>query len=425
MSTTVKLKPAARVSGQRQDVWTIINEAAAASPNQPIVNMGQGFFGYNPPKFIIDAAKDALDRVECNQYSPTKGRPRLRKAIADAYSPFWGRQLDPDTEVTVTTGANEGMLSAFMAFIEPGDEVIIFEPFFDQYISNIQMPGGKIIYVPLHPPVNGATQTSSAAGWSIDFSELEKAITPRTKMIVLNTPHNPVGKVFSKEELEKIGALCVKHQIIILSDEVYDRLYYVPFTRISTLSPEIEKLTLTVGSAGKNFYATGWRVGWLIGRPELLQHVSAAHTRICYSSVSPLQEAAAVGFEQAEALGFWDETVTEMKGKIDRLTEVFNELGLPYSEPEGGYFVLVNMQKVKLPADYPFPPHVASRPRDFKLAWFLIQELGVAAIPPTEFYTDENAHLAEDYIRFAVCKTDEVLEDAKTRLRGLKKYIQE
>ena len=156
-----------------------------------------------------------------------------------------------------------------------------------------------------------------------------------------------------------------------------------------------------------------------------MQYVSAAHTRICYSSVSPLQEASAVGFEKADALGFWDESVKEMKGKIDRLTEVFNELGLPYSEPEGGYFVLVNLAKVKLPDGYPFPPHVASRPRDFKLAWFLIQELGVAAIPPTEFYTEENAHLAEDYIRFAVCKPDDVLEDAKIRLRGLKKYIQE
>lgn len=127
-----KLKPAARVAGQRQDVWSIVNEAAAASPKQPIVNMGQGFFGYNPPPFIINAAKAALDRVDCNQYSPTKGRPRLKKAIADAYSPFWGRTLNPETEVTITTGANEGMLSAFMAFIEPGDEVIIFEPFFDQ-----------------------------------------------------------------------------------------------------------------------------------------------------------------------------------------------------------------------------------------------------------------------------------------------------
>ena len=287
------------------------------------------------------------------------------------------------------------------------------------------MPGGKIVYVPMHPPETGATKTSSAADWTIDFDELEAAITPKTKMIVLNTPHNPVGKVYSKAELQKIGDLCVKNEIIILSDEVYDRLYYVPFTRIATLSPEIERLTLTVGSAGKNFYATGWRVGWLMGPEHLIKHVSAAHTRICFSSVSPLQEACAVGFEQADQEGFWDETIKDMKAKMARFNEVWDELGMPYSDPEGGYFVLVNMSKVKVPEDYPFPEHVASRPRDFKLAWFLIQEVGVAAIPPTEFYTDKNQHLAEDYIRFAVCKEDKVLEEAKERLRGLKKYIQE
>ncbi|KAK0704837.1 pyridoxal phosphate-dependent transferase [Lasiosphaeris hirsuta] len=419
-----KLKPAARVTGNRQDVWSIVNEAAAASPKQPVVNMGQGFFGYNPPEFILNAAKGALDRVECNQYSPTKGRPRLKKALADAYSPFWGRKLNPETEIVITTGANEGMLSAFMAFIEEGDEVIVFEPFFDQYISNIEMPGGKIVYVPMHPPEEGGFKTLSAGEWSIDFDVLERAITPRTKMLVLNTPHNPVGKVYSKAELEKIAELCVKNQIIILSDEVYDRLFYVPFTRVATLSPEVEKLTLTVGSAGKNFYATGWRVGWLMGPAELIQYVAAAHTRICYSSVSPLQEACAIGFEQAEAEGFWDQCVHDMKAKMSRFNEIWAELGLAYSEPEGGYFVMVNLSRVTLPADYPFPTHVAERPRDFKLAWFLIQELGVAAIPPSEFYTDANAHIVEDYLRFAVCKPDEVLEDAKERLRGLKKYIQ-
>ncbi|KKA18066.1 Kynurenine--oxoglutarate transaminase [Rasamsonia emersonii CBS 393.64] len=402
---------------------SIVNEAAAASPVQPIVNMGQGFFGYNPPQFAIDAAKEALDKVECNQYSPTKGRPRLKKAIADAYSASFGRKLDPDTEVTITTGANEGwleiavpnkldaradqrtgMLCAFMAFVEPGDEVIVFEPFFDQYISNIEMPGGTIRYVPLHPPKDGATRTSSAAEWTIDFDQLEKTINPKTRMIVLNSPrsHNPVGKVFSREELERIGALAVKHNLIILSDEVYDRLYYVPFTRIATLSPELYERTLTVGSAGKAFYATGWRVGYLIGPPHLIKYVAAAHTRICYSSVSPLQEASAVAFEKADAVGFWDQSRTEMRQKVERFCKVFDELEIPYSDPEGGYFVLANMSSVKLPENYPFPPHVASRPRDFKLSWFLIKEVGVAAIPPTEFYTDENAHIAEDYLRFAV-----------------------
>lgn len=404
--------------------------------------MGQGFFGYNPPQFVIDAAKSVLDRVECNQYSPTKGRPRLKKAIADAYSPFWGRKLDPEKEVTITTGANEGMLSAFCAFIEQGDEVIVFEPFFDQYVSNIEMPGGKVVYVPMHPPKRGAVETTSAAEWIIDLKEFEAAITPKTRMIVLNSPHNPIGKVFSKEELQSIGDLCVKHNLIILSDEVYDRLYYVPFTRIATLSPEIEKLTITVGSGGKQFYATGWRVGWLIGQEHLIKYVSAAHTRICYSSVSPLQEATAIGFEEADKYDFWETSKREMKSKVDKFNKIWDELGLPvsralchtfalyrtnftqYSDPEGGYFVLVNMAKVKLPEDYKFPPHVANRPRDFKLSWFLIMEIGVAAIPPTEFFIPQNAYIVEDWLRFAVCKEDHILEQAQERLRGLKKYIQ-
>lgn len=286
------------------------------------------------------------------------------------------------------------------------------------------MPGGKVVYVPLHPPEGGDKKNSSAGEWTIDFEELRAAITPKTKMIVLNTPHNPVGKVFSEAELRKIGDLCVKDNIIILSDEVYDRLYYVPFTRIATLSPELERLTLTVGSAGKNFYATGWRVGWLIGQPHLIQYVAAAHTRICYSSVSPLQEAAAVGFEKADSENFWTSAKDEMKGKMDRFNAIWRELDLPYSEPEGGYFVLVNMKKVKLPESYPFPEHVKNRPRDFKLSWFLIQEVGVAAIPPTEFYTDDNAYIGEDWLRFAVCKEDDILEGAKERLRSLKKYIE-
>ena len=255
------------------------------------------------------------------------------------------------------------------------------------------------------------------------MQELEAAITDRTRMIVLNSPHNPVGKVFTKEECQAIGDLCVKHNIIILSDEVYDRLYYAPFTRIGNLSPEIARLTLTVGSGGKNFYATGWRVGYLIGPEHLIKYVSAAHTRICFSSVSPLQEATAVAFEQAEEHDFWNTAKSDMQAKVKRFCAVFDELGMPYSDPEGGYFVLANLAKVKLPEDYEFPEHVASRPRDFKLSWFLIKELGIAAIPPTEFFTEANAHMVEDWLRFAVCKEDEVLDMAKERLRGLRKYM--
>lgn len=326
----------------------------------------------------------------------------LRKALSDAYSPYFNRTLDTATEIVVTSGANEGILSVFMGFIEPGDEVIVMEPYFDQYISNIEMAGGKVVYVTLRPPANGDTAICPASDWTLNLAELEAKITPKTKMIVINSPHNPIGKVFSRAELTGIADLCVKNNIIILSDEVYDRLYYTPFTRISTLSPEVENLTITAGSAGKNFYCTGWRVGWLIGKPHLIKPAGAAHTRICFSTNSPLQEAAAVGFAEADKNGFWESSRAEMLGKMARFNEVWKELGLPYTEPDGGYFVLVNFAKVKIPEGYQFPAHVLERARDFRLCWFLIKELGVATIPPTEFYTPENEKEAENYLRYVV-----------------------
>ncbi|QYT01806.1 Kynurenine aminotransferase, glutamine transaminase K [Trichoderma simmonsii] len=382
-SSPKSLKPAERVAIQQQDVWSIINEAAAESLIQPVANMGQGFFDYNPPDFAINAAKDALDRVDCNQYAPTKGRSSLRKSIAREYLLSFNRELDPDTEVTVTTGANEG------------DEVVLFEPFFDQYISNIEMAGGIIRYVPLSAPQENTLRTSSAE-WTIDFKKLNDSFNEGTKMI---------------------------HDVLILSDEVYDRLCYVPFTRTATLSEEVFSHTLTVGSAGKAFQATGWRIGYLVGPDHLIKYVAAAHTRICYSSVSPLQEAVDVPFDKANQVGFWDYSQREMKRKLDMFIQVFDELKIPYSYPEGGYFVLANMASIKLPEDYPFPLHISSRPRNFKIAYFLIRELGVAGIPVSEFYKEQTTVAATNYLRFAVCKTDEVLEQAKTKLQQLKKYM--
>lgn len=415
--------PSSRVASQRKDVWSIINEAAAASPKQPIVNMGQGFYGYNPPSFVLSAAKAAFDDVANNQYSLPKGRLRLREAIANAHSESFGHKIDPETEVTITTGANEGMLAAFMGFLDPGDEVIIFEPFFDQYVSNIEMAGGKVVYVPMHPPKEGNHKTTSAAEWTVDMQEFESAITSKTRMVVINSPHNPVGKVFSREELLAIGNMCVRRGLILLSDEVYDRLYYKQFTRVFTLSPDIARHTLTVGSGGKNFYCTGWRIGWLIGYDYLIAPVRTAHTRICFCSPSPPQEAIATAFEQAEEHDFWNKSRTEMQSKVKRFCAVFDELGMPYSMPDGGYFVLANMAKVRLPDDYDWPEEVLDRPRDYRLAWFLIMEMGVAAIPPSEFMTDDKKVLIEDWMRFAVCKDDDVLETAKQRLRGVKEFM--
>lgn len=416
--------PYFKASGK--DVWSLVNEAAAkaaSTSTREIINLGQGFFSYSPPQFAINAAKDALDVPAYNQYAHTKGKPNLLKALATTYSKHYGRELSTD-EILVTTGANEAILTILTGFLEKGDEVIVFEPFFDQYISNIEIPGGKVVYVPLHPPKEISERNVKGEEWKIDFKELENSITDKTKIIILNTPHNPIGKVFTKEELLKIGELAVKHNIIIVSDEVYENLYYTPeFTRIATLSPEIGNLTLTVGSGGKSFAATGWRIGWIIGHPELLKYASLAHTRICFSTPAPLQEATATALNESLENGYFEKTRQDYIKKYEIFTKVWDELGLPYTIAEGAYYLLVDFSKVKIPEDYKYPEDLNGRAKDFKTSYWLIQELGVVAIPPTEFYIKEHEHVAENLLRFAICKDDETLEKAVVRLRELKKYI--
>ncbi|KAH3675522.1 hypothetical protein WICMUC_002611 [Wickerhamomyces mucosus] len=410
-----------------KDVWSIINESAAAAaaknPSREIINLGQGFFSYSPPKFAIQAAKDSLDIASNNQYAHTKGKPSLLNALAKTYSKHYNREIKTD-EILVTTGANEALLTILTGFLQKGDEVIVFEPFFDQYISNIEIPGGKVVYVPLHLPAEISQRNVKGEEWTIDYDELEAAITDKTKFIILNTPHNPVGKVFTKEELTKIGNLAVKHNILIISDEVYENLYYTPeFTRIATLSPEIGRNTLTIGSGGKSFAATGWRIGWIIGHPDLLKYASLAHTRICFSTPAPLQEATAISLNEALTNNYFEKTRQEYIKKYEIFVKIWEELGLPYTIAEGAYYLLVDFSKVKIPEDYEYPEEFNTRAKDFKLAYWLINEIGVVAIPPTEFYIKEHEKVAENLLRFAICKDDHVLEKAVERLKLLKNYI--
>lgn len=423
-----KNNPYFSLSGK--DIWSLINETAAAkeaSSGEKVANLGQGFFSYSPPKFAIDSAKAAFDNALDNQYATPNGKPVLVESLRKHYSKKLNRELS-NSEIIVTTGANEGMLSCFFGFIEPGDEVIVFQPFFDQYISNIEMPGGKVVYVKLNPPQDFDERIVDANEYSIDWNELENAITDKTKMIVINTPHNPIGKVFSKDELNKIGKLAVKNNFVILSDEVYENLYYGEndddkFPRIYTSEDEeIRRRTLFVGSAGKTFAATGWRIGWIVGSPELIPYVKAAHTRICFSTPAPLQVAVSNAITEADSNGYYKKMNDEYRNKYKILQSVFDELNIPYTKAEGGYFLLVNFKKVKMP-ELEWPDLIKDKPRDFKLAYWLIEEFGVVSIPPSEFYIKEDAHIMADCLRFAVCKDDEVLVDAANRLKGLSKYL--
>ncbi|KAG5734562.1 hypothetical protein E4T56_gene5527 [Termitomyces sp. T112] len=402
-----------------QDVWSIFN---AANLPSDCINLGQGYMNFSPPQWITDAAEGALKTVGPNHYSHPKGRIRLREAIKNFYEPDFGRSIDVESEILVTSGANEGMYSVLTAFLEQGDEVIMFEPFFDQYLPSVTFNGGKPVYVPLHPPRDVQGKTTSA-DWTIDFDELRRAITPRAKIIIVNTPHNPVGKVFHRAELERIAALAEEFNLMVMADEVYDCLVFdQEHVRIATL-PGMWDRTITVGSAGKAFAATGWRVGWLIGPASLLHPTLAATTRIVFCTNSPLQEAAAAGLEQAKQHKFFEKQLREYAERRAILTDAFDRLGMKYTLPEGSYFVLLDISDVDFPNDYPFPKSVLDRGRDFRACWFIAMEIGVSSIPVSEFYCEEHAGIGEVYARFAFCKDLETLKAAGERLQGLKKFL--
>ncbi|KAJ9117460.1 hypothetical protein QFC22_004310 [Naganishia vaughanmartiniae] len=374
-------------NADKLDVWSIFTPA-----NMPAdaINLGQGFMNWKPPQWVRDASQKAMDEdVMSNHYSHPRGRPRLLNAISKHYSPQFenlvqeGRQLKPE-EIVVTAGANEGMFAALLAFLEQGDEVICIEPFFDQYLASIIFNGGKPVYVPLHPPQTTEGKTHGS-DWKLDLVEFEKAFTEKTKVVIINTPHNPSGKCFTREELHGLAEICTRHNVLVLADEVYDCLTYDgnEHVRIAAL-PGMWDRTLTVGSAGKSFAATGWRVGWLIGPPELTLATLQASTRIIFCTNSPLQEAVAAGLERAEEHNFFPDQIQAYTERRDTLTKYFDELGLSYTVPEGSYFVLVNIEKIKTPKDYDFPAVVKGRGADFEKCWFMAQELKVVAIPPSE-----------------------------------------
>ncbi|KAH9926557.1 PLP-dependent transferase [Epithele typhae] len=366
------------------DVWSVFN---AANLPADTINLGQGYMNFAPPEWARAGAEDALAGVDGNHYAPPKG-------IKGFYGTEFGKELDIETEIVVTSGANEGQYSAFAAFIESGDEVIIFEPFFDQYLPSIAFQGGKCVYVPLHP------------------NDCD------------NTPHNPVGKVFTRAELQGIARVAQEHNLIVMSDEVYEKLVFDEneHVRIAAL-PGMWERTITVGSAGKLFAATGWRIGWLVGPPALIGPTLAASTRIIFCSNSPMQEAAAAGLERAAAHNFFAKQVKEYEERRSVLVDAFESLGLQYTWPEGSYFILLDVSRVQWPQDFPFPPTIQARGRDFKAAWFLANEIGVSCIPVTDFYCEEHVGIGENYARFAFCKDLDTLRRAAERLQRLREFI--
>jgi len=370
---------------------TIFAEMSALATATGAINLGQGFPDTEGPAEIVEAAVAAL-RGGHNQYPPGIGIPELRTAIAEHQRRHYGIALDPDTDVLVTTGATEAIAAAVLALAGPGDEVVTFEPYYDSYAATIALGGATRRVVPLRPPDYG-----------FDPAQLAAAVTPATKVLLLNSPHNPTGKVFSPAELDVVAELCRRHDLIAVTDEVYEHLTFdgVRHVPLATL-PGMAERTLTISSAGKTYSFTGWKVGWITGPAELVGAVRTVKQFLTYVSGGPLQHAVAA------ALRLPDTVVTDLRdalaAKRDRLCEGLASAGFGVLRPQGTYFVTADIG-----------PLGESDGLDFCRR--LPALAGVVAVPTQVFYDDVEA--GRRLIRFAFCKRDDVIDEAVARLQQL------
>ena len=382
-----------RVAGFGTTVFVEINDLAR---QHNAVNLGQGAPDFDGPPEVLAAAVDAVNST-LNQYAPGIGMPAVRAAIAKHSGRFYGQNLNPDTEVLVTSGATEGVFAAILGLTDPGDEVIVFEPVYDTYVPNLVMAGVTPRYVPLR-----------GDNWQFDAVELAKAFNSRTRAIIVNTPHNPTGKVFSRAELGAIADLCLKHNVIAITDEVYEHILYddAVHTRLATL-PGMQERTLTISTLGKTFSVTGWKIGWAIGPATLVNAANQAHQFITYAVASPLQAAAATALNLP--FSFFENLQTNYQSRRDRMVNALEKVGFKVFKPSGSYFVMVDWRGVA-------PKHVQD---DMQFAEWLIRDVGVACIPASPFYQDSDKHLGKYFARFAVCKKNETLAAAAERLSKL------
>ncbi|MEE6505595.1 hypothetical protein FKM82_005572 [Ascaphus truei] len=405
---------ARRLEGVDENVWVEFVSLAALHKT---VNLGQGFPDFSPPSFVTEAFSRAIteERTLLNQYTRAFGHPPLVKVIARLFGQLLGQELDPLNNVLVSVGAYGALYCAFQALVDEGDEVIIIEPFFDCYEPMVKMAGGRCVFIPLRPKPTDAEESQSSGSWRLDPDELAARISNRTKALVINTPNNPLGKVFDKEELEVIADLCVKHDILCFSDEVYEWLVYDGnrHTRIASL-PGMWDRTVTIGSAGKTFSATGWKVGWALGPDHLLKHLRTVHQNSVYHCATGAQEAVAQGFQrELERLGrpdsYFVQLSEELQGKRDRLYRCLRQVGMEPVKPQGSYFMIADISHFKAEVPPPSDPDV---PYDYYFVKWMMEHKQLAAIPMSAFYSVPHKKLFDNFIRFCFVKEDTTLDSA-------------
>uniref|UniRef100_A0A3Q3WAZ6 Aminotransferase class I/classII large domain-containing protein n=1 Tax=Mola mola TaxID=94237 RepID=A0A3Q3WAZ6_MOLML len=394
-----------RTVGVEKNLWVEFTQLAAAYNT---VNLGQGFPDFSPPKFVTEAF--------CNAVS---GGALMHQYTRGFVSGFICQRAVPISNILVTVGAYQALFSAFQALIDEGDEVIIIEPFFDCYQPMVMMAGGKPVYIPLRPVIEGGAVRSSG-DWVLCPDELASKFTPRTKAIVINTPNNPIGKVYKTEELQMIADLCVKHDVLCISDEVYEWLTYdgAKHVKIASL-PGMWERTITIGSGGKTFSATGWKVGWAISSGHIIKHMKTIHQNTVYHCATPAQEAVAQGFEREHELfgtpeSYFQQLPAMLHRKRDKLASLLESVGLTPIMPEGGYFMTADFSSLKV--DYK-DQSSSDEPNDFRFVKWLIKTKGLATIPVSAFYSPEHSKDFEKYIRFCFVKEDSTLDAAADILR--------
>jgi aminotransferase len=378
--------------GRRTSGFTesVIRGMSTLAREHNAINLAQGFPDFPAPQELKDAAARAI-ASDVNQYAITWGSRRLREALARKYDEWYGMRVDPETDITVTCGSTEAMVASLMALLEPGDEVIVFDPFYENYGPDAILAGASLRHLPLAP------------GAQLDLDLLARAFSPKTRAIILNSPANPSGKVFSRVELEAIAALCQRHDAWAVTDEIYEHIRYdVTHIPIGSL-PGMAERTITISGASKTFAVTGWRIGWAIAPPAITGAIRKVHDFLTVGAPAPLMEAIADALERLGA-GFYHQIARDYRTRRDLLHEVLLSAGFTAELPQGAYYMLADYSAI---SDLPDP----------EFARWLTREVGVTPVPGSSFFSQPDP--ARRIVRFAFCKREETLREAAVRLARL------
>ena len=370
---------------------SVIREMTRLAHVHGAVNLSQGFPDFAAPEEVKEAARRAVSS-DINQYAITWGARSLREAIAAKFQSLYGVPVDPEREITVTCGSTEAIVASLLAVLDPGDEAVVFEPFYENYGPDAILSGAVPRFVKLRPP-----------DWSFDPDELARAFGPRTRAIVVNTPHNPTGKVFTRAELEMIADLCQRHDAVALTDEIYEHILYDDARHVPIASlPGMKERTITINGMSKTYAVTGWRVGWAIAPAPLTNAIRKVHDFLTVGAAAPLQEAGAVALKLPDR--YYKDLADGYDRRRKRMLELLDKAGFRTYRPSGAYYVMTDITELNWNDDVAFARH-------------MVEEVRVAVVPGSSFYSDPRDGRRQ--VRFAFCKKDETLDEAERRLSKL------